>query len=189
MHWKNWGFGSFLEDEEIVLHVFRCPFMFTSGKMLTHLLGWGAVAGTIWFFFPQRLILVWAGVALFALFRMLSVFFYWYMNGIVMTNIGLVIVDWPTFFCKRGNRINFFDLDQVGVEKIGFKSFLGNYGKIIFMQIGGVLTEVLNINRPHRVSRIIENYKEKAINNKNFTEESALKNLLSQLVSLLLLNS
>ena len=38
------------------------------------------------------------------------------------------------------------------------------------------------INRPNRASKIIEKYREEIIDNKNFTEESALKGLLAQMV-------
>ncbi len=178
---KSWGFGSFIEDDETVLRVFRQPFVLYFGRIFFRLIIWGSLAAGVWFFFPQLMIL-WIGLVLWALFRAGSIFGYWYVNGIIMTDIGVVFVDWPKFFERRYHRIDYFDLDQIGVEKIGFKAFLNNFGTMQFVKVGGDITEVHNINRPNRTARIIENYKEKAIDEKNFTEESALKGLLSQIV-------
>ena len=100
-----------------------------------------------------------------------------------MSNESLIIIDWPKLFEKRFTRIDFHNLDEITVEKVGFGAFSLNYGMLTFQKVnGGEEFNVSQINRPNKVARIIESYRENILNQKNFTEESALKGLLSQMV-------
>lgn len=182
MNIKQIGFGSFLDNEEVVLRVFRRPFLKTFWKILLSLSIWGVIIFGLWTYLPPEFFYIWVFFAVVGVYKITVSYLNWYINAIIMTNVGLIFVEWPSLFQKQSNRIDFFDLDQVGVLRLGFKSFFGNYGTLQFYQAGGNLFEMKNINRPHRVARIIEKQKEKLINNKNFTEESSLKNLISQLV-------
>ncbi len=182
LHLKNFGFGAFLEEDEYVVEVFRLPAAFMIGKFMIRFVGWMSLAGVVFFFFPTKLLYVWLALAAFALYRSGAAFFHWYVNSVLMTNEGVILVEWPTMFVKKYTRLEWFNLDQVSVERIGVQSFLGNYGTLIFMKMGGDEMEVKNINRPHYVARTIEAYREKAMDEKNFTEESTLKGLISQLV-------
>ena len=58
-----------------------------------------------------------------------------------------------------------------------------NYGHVVINKVnGGESIVVKNVSRPTRCARIVESYREYAIDQKNFTEESALKGLLSHVV-------
>lgn len=178
------AFASFLEDDESIIAVFRRPFLF----MFTRVILWTAVSGLIgflfWFFIPEiKGFSFWWGVALGGTFKILSVLAYWYVNAIVMTNESVLFIEWPRFFEKRNKRLDFTNLDSVAVEKKGAHSFLMNFGTLIFEKTGGGdPIEIERINTPTRVVRKIESYKEQKVDEKNFTEESALKDLLCQLV-------
>ena len=182
MNLKRFGFNSFLEDEETVISIFRRPFVPVFGKIIFYFVLWGGLAFGLWFFLPTNIHLVWIVPVIVGFYKIFTLYVNWYVNAIVMTEVGLTFVEWPSLFQKQSTRVDFFDLDQVGVLKLGFKSYAGNYGTLQFFQAGGNIFEIKGINRPNRVARIIEKQKEKAVDDKNFTEESALKHLLSQLV-------
>lgn len=183
----NWGFGAFLEDDEKVLRVFRRPVIFTLPWLIIRLALWGGVVGVVWFFYPaynqMDLSYVWQGLALLGIIHTLAPLWQWYVNALVMTNESLIIVDWPRLWERRSTRIDFHNLDEITVERTGIKSFMLNYGNLLLAKInGGGEHVVSNLSRPRRAARIMEDYREWHLDQKNFTEESALKGLLSGIV-------
>jgi len=183
----RFGFGYFLEDDEKVLRVFRTPALFMLIRSFFHSAIFGGIAYIIWYLYRSYngfdLTYVWGFFALFALYKVLGAFFIWYYNAIVMTNESLVFIDWKKLFHRSFSRIDFHNLDEIEVARHGVKSFLLNYGTLSFQKVnGGETIAIKGISRPTWASRNIEKYREEIIDNKNFTEESALKGLLSQMV-------
>jgi len=182
-HLRQIGFESFLEDNEEVMRVFRRPFSFAFVKMLWRATIWGGMAWILWFLYPERLFWGWIFVGGFAIFKVSSSFLHWYLNAILMTSENIIFVDWERPFQRRSTRIDYWNLDQVQTERIGFWAFFWNFGNLHFQKVnGGELIMFSNANRPVRTAKIIEGIREDMVDAKNFTEESALKNLLSQLV-------
>lgn len=183
----NLTFRIFLEEDERVIKVFRRPFTLAIGPILLKGLVWAGLIYVMWFLYHRYnevdLRLLWAGVGILAFYQVFGGFFVWYYNAIVMTNEGLIFVKWRKLFDRSYTRIDFHNLDEIEVTKKGVRSFFLNYGTMNFQKVnGGESYGVKKINRPVKVSRIIERYREDMINAKNFTEESALKHLLSQMV-------
>lgn len=178
------AFDSFLEEDEVIEAVFRRPFLFMFTKVILWALVFGVVGFLVRFFVPPiKGVSAWWFVAGLGGFKGLSVFCFWYVNAILMTNESVLFIDWPSAFEKRNKRLDFSNLDSVAVEKKGVHSFFMNFGTLIFEKTGGgEPIEIEKINTPSKVVRIIELYKERKIDEKNFTEESALKDLLSQMV-------
>ncbi len=180
MNLKSIGFQGLLEDDERVVRVFRQPFHKYFTRMWARLLGWGGLAAmAAWYNFEWYWL--WGTLAVWAFVRVFSVFAYWYVNGIVMTNEGVMMMDWKRFFYKRYNKILFFDLDQVGVEKEGLKAFIGNYGNLEFVQVGGDTYKYEYVNRPFWVAKKIEQMKEHVVKHKKMEEEDSLKEVLASL--------
>jgi hypothetical protein len=175
-------FGSFLEEDETIIYIFRKPFLFFFVKFVF----WGTIAivsiGGLYFFYPQ-LILICIAIAVLIFFRVFMIFLFWYTNAIVMTNESIVYIEWPKLFQKKSTRIDFIHLDEITVERVGIKSFLLGYGHVHFSKIGGNAFMIDDISSPNKVARIIEQYREEKVHRKNFAEESTLKNIISSLVN------
>ncbi len=182
---KRLGFGSLLEDNEAVEAVFRKEFSSTFAKMMFFLLLWGGVSGVIWYVFRFYAFWEWVelGFLIFAFYKAMGSFLKWYFNAILMTTDNLLFVEWENIFHKKSVRVDYWNLDEIQVVRIGIKSFMGNYGDLYFMKYnGGTLYEAHRIHAPQQVARKIENYREQQVDAKNFTEESTLKELISGLV-------
>ena len=185
-------FRGFMEDDEHVKKVFRQPFLFSVKLFLFWGVTWALITGLLWFFYPTYnlestaifdLNLLWKISALIGLSCTLAPVFKWYVNAIVMTNESIIVIDWPKLFERRSTRVDLHNLDEITTERIGLKSFMLNYGHIVINKVnGGESIIVKNISRPTKCARIVESYREYAIDKKNFTEESALKGLLSHVV-------
>ncbi len=180
---RTFGFRSILEDDEIIVDVFRRPLFFTLSKIIFRTVFWGGLAAIIWFFYPTKLFYVWAGISAFGIWKILGVYCLWHFNCILMTNENIILIEWPKLFHRKFARIDYWNIDEIGVERLGLKSFAANYGTVFFAKVnGGSLLRFTKANRPNYVARTIEAFREKMVDSKNFTEESALKNLLSQMV-------
>jgi len=183
----KWGFGAFMEEDESVLRVFRRPILFSIPGFGIRALMWVGIVGAVWFFYPKynqlNVEYIWQGLAVVGFVHTFTPMWKWYFNALVMTNESLIIVDWPKLWERRSTRIDFHNLDEITVERSGFKSFMLNYGNLCLAKInGGGEHSVKGLARPTKTARHIEDYREWHLDKKNFTEESALKGLLSGIV-------
>ena len=184
-HFRQLGFGAFIEREknEEVVAVFRRPFSFALCKAVFRISVFWLGAGVVWFFYPDSLKYVWQLLLLFGLFRGFSALCFWYFNGLLMTSENLILIQWPQLFLRKSTRLDYWNLDEIEVERVGLAAFSWNFGDLHFQKINeGELFTFKKANRPNRAARIIESFREQMVDSKNFTEESALKNLLSNMV-------
>lgn len=176
-----------MEDDEKVLRVFRRPILFSIPGFSFRAALWIGLVAAAWFFYPAynqfNASYIWQGLAIMGFVHTFSPMWKWYFNALVMTNESLIIVDWPTLWQRRSTRIDFHNLDEITVERSGMKSFMLNYGNLCLAKInGGGEHLVRGLARPTKTARSIEDYREWHLDKKNFTEESALKGLLSGIV-------
>jgi hypothetical protein len=190
MNLKHLGFSDFLEEEEIITSIFRRSFSKNMGKIILNIIIFGGLAWLIHFYlnnydYKQNNILNYAFLVpiIGGLIKISREFMKWYGNAILMTNESLVFAEFYDFFDRKISRLDYWDLDDVELEKKGVGDYLGNKGDLIFTKVsGGTAEEFKRINNPRKIIRKIRKYKEKVLDEKNFTEESALKDLLSKLV-------
>jgi len=180
---KQIGFRKFLEKDEKIIRAFRKPFIFTFGRICYRGAIWSSLAFLVYFFLPASFYFLFLIILGFGIYKVSAAFFFWFFNSILMTNENIIIVSWPSLYHRKFTRIDYWHLDEISVEKKGVHSFFLNFGSLHFHKNNsGVPLIVHNIKRPKRTANIIEEFREQIVDHKNFTEESALKNLLSQLV-------
>jgi hypothetical protein len=192
MNFKSLGFSDFLEEDEIVESVFRHPFSRTFMKIMRNIIVFGALGWLIYFYLNNYhydysqtnryglffLIPVFVGII-----RIFKIFIDWYGNAILMTTESLVFAEFVHLFDRKITRIDYWDLDDVELEKKGVSDYIGNRGDLIFTKVsGGKDVYFKRINNPKKIIEKIRKHKSLMLDEKNFTEESALKDLLSKLV-------
>lgn len=192
MNLKHLGFSDFLENEEVVSASFRHPVSGTFLKMFFFAGFWGAIAcGVHWYWANyyydyssnNEYNLLWLIPAIIGCIKVFDVFMKWYANAILMTNESLIFAEFRHIFDRSISRIDYWDLDDVELEKKGVSDYLGNKGDLIFSKVsGGAAIEFKRVGNPRKIIKKIRKHKVKILNEKNFTEEGALKDLLSQLV-------
>jgi len=179
---RNIAFRSVLEDDEKILRVFRQ--FFPAPKVLFHLIFWGGIAGGLaWFFAGTEYQISAAVPAIFGAYRIGVVFLRWYKNAVLMTDQALVFVEWKKPFWQKITRLDYWDLDEVSLERTSAREFFSGVGDLVFERVNGGESLIFEqARRPKRTIKIIHKHRERMLDEKNFTEESALKNLLSQMV-------
>jgi hypothetical protein len=189
MNFQRIGFGSQLEESEKVERSFRRLF----GSVFLRMVLWGglffAIGWMIWVFLPQilpfgndsRWLVVL--VVVFGILRWMREFWQWYGNVILMTNESIVFAEWKGFFDRKTVRLDYWDLDEVGLERKGAAAFLSGVGDLVFEKTNGGTPYIYKgASRPKRAMKILRHHRGRMLDEKNFTEESSLRKLLSQMV-------
>ncbi len=176
-------FRGVLEDDEHVVRVFRRLMI----VLISEIIGWVLLIGIVhwavvtyiarwefWILLPFYTI---------ATYKVLVLFNRWYFNAVLMTNQNIIITEWQGFFHQRSIVISYWNLDEPQIEKKGLFAFIRNYGDVTFVKLNsGDKYTFKKLAHPHKVVKIIHHYKGQALHEKNFQEESALKNLISDMV-------
>lgn len=179
---KHVAFRSVLEDDEQILRVFRRSF--PGARFLFHLILWGGLAGGLgWFFAGTEYQLTAAVPAIFGVYRLVILWMRWHKNAVLMTDQDLIFIEWRKPFWQKITRLDYWDLDEVALERTSAREFVAGVGDLIFSRCNGGDDLVFEqARRPKRMIKIIHRHRERMLDEKNFTEESALKNLLSKMV-------
>lgn len=191
MNFKHLGFGDFLEEDEVVSAVFRHPLGSTFVKIIFFAGIWGGISWIVWFYWEDyyynysadnQYNFLWLIPAVIGAVKVFDIFMKWYANAILMTSESLVFSEFRHIFDRSASRIDYFDLDDIELEKKGMSDYLRNNGDLVFSKVGGGSIDFKSVGNPRKIIRKIRKHKSKMLNEKNFTEEGALKDLLSQLV-------
>jgi len=192
MKFRQFVFRQFLEDEETIDRAFRGPFPFSKILLYTGIT-FGAALFIRWLFFCSHDAAfcpyqsegeyAYIAVVIIGLYKTIQVFLSWYGNAVLMTTESLLFVTWPKLFSPTSVRLDYWDLDAVEVVRSGASSYIRNVGNLSFSKIsGGEAIVFEKVYRPHRTEKIITANRERMVDEKNFTEQSALKDLLAGLV-------
>ena len=177
------GYGPYLEEGEEVVRIFRRPFRLI--PFLLELLLWGGLIYIVaWSqMFRMDFLWIYAGIGAVGFFRLWRRFMDWWKNAILMTTESLLFLTWENFFKSSIARLDYFDQDVIDIQRNNAWAYFGHHGDLIFSKISGAEPHVFEkVWRPNRAVKILTAHREKMLDEKNFTEEGALKDLLSQLV-------
>ncbi|GEM_PF-1485870 len=177
------GFGGLLEENEQVLRVFRQTFFFSMRKMTGYLALASAGSFLAWFFLPGEYWPIAAGIGLVGFGKALDIFYAWYRNAMLVTDLNILLLEWPKPFQRTVTRIDYWNIDEIQVEKIGIAAFFHNYGTLHFQKVnGGELISFKDVSHPHRTAALLEAFREDMVDFKQKTEEGSLKEILTGLV-------
>ncbi len=136
-----------------------------------------------WLFFPN---LLWIAVGVVALgvIRTLLVVQDWYYDSWLITNMGIIGVEWTGFFDRTSDRVEYQSIEGISYKIKGVIPTLFNYGNITLAKLGNQTTVKLKAAfNPKRIEKNVVKYQDKFMTKKNFSDQEVLKQLLSELVS------
>ncbi|MFC1647642.1 hypothetical protein ACFL10_01455 [Patescibacteria group bacterium] len=176
-------YQDYLEDEEEIFfvghrHVFIMLRDF--GRLITlH----GALPFILWLFFPQ-MFWIYLGWAALGVIRLLLVIQDWYYDCWLITNMGIVGVEWTGYFDRTSDRVEYQSIEGVSYKIKGIIPTIFNFGNITLAKLGGPTTVTLkSACNPKRIEKNVVKYQDKFMTKKNFTDQEVLKQLISDMVS------
>lgn len=178
------GFGSILQDEEIIVDVFRKKKSYLVSRMLFWGTLFSVIAGCIRWINPDKLFYIWIGVFIIGTLQLLNLYLWWHMNALLMTNASLIKVTWLKFMEKTTSRIDYWDIDEIEVIQKGLSAIMYHFGDIHITKVSGAEpTSFGPLSNPQEIADTIADFKEQVVHNKQFTEDAGIKDLLTQLIS------
>lgn len=179
---RNYMYDDYLEDNEKIFfiahrHLFM---MFRDFARLFAI--HAALPFAVWLFFPQLfwIYITWGTIGIV---RVLLVIQDWYYDCWLITNMGVIGVEWTGYFERASNRVEYQSIEGVGYKIKGVIPTIFNYGDITLSKLGGPTTVTLkNCYNPKKTEKNIVKFQDKFLTKKNFTDQEVLKRLLSDLV-------
>ena len=109
----------------------------------------------------------------------------WYFDVLLITNYGVVDIDWRGIFDKSSTRIDYGTIIGVSYEKSGAAQTLFDYGPLVIeIEHSGERQVALpNAASPLEAEEKILTLKEKFIQKHSLENEHALKEILSEMVA------
>ncbi|MCF7836951.1 hypothetical protein K9N08_01485 [Candidatus Gracilibacteria bacterium] len=142
-----------------------------------------AVPALFFTMFPTQVSL-WIFGAWFALgfFRFIHEVMDWYFDALLVTNFGVIDLDWRSIFDKSSQRIDFDTLTGVSFEKRGILSNIFNFGNFTIQSFGGDNLNLPIAVSPQHAEREVMEAKEKYTHERGMEDEKVLKEVLAGMV-------
>lgn len=124
---------------------------------------------------------VW-GVA--SLVWLLRNFFDYYLDAWIITNHGVIDLEWLGWFHRQSSRVLYSDIQGVSTETHGITGTLMRYGTVSVEKIStGSTIAIDHVPRPRRVESAILKNMEAYLHTKNLKNSKHIEELLSQFVA------
>lgn len=179
---RDYLFSDYLEDEEEIVYVAHRHIFVLFRDLFGVIILHGVLTGFFWLFFPQ-LLLVYAIWVFIGLVRTFFIFLDWYYDSWLLTNMGIISVEWTGYFDRTSARVEYPSIEGVTYSIKGIMQTVFNFGDVTLAKFGGPTTmDIKEANNPKRVEKNVLKYQEKYMTSKNFQDQEVLKQLLSDLV-------
>lgn len=123
---------------------------------------------------------IWWGWAALGLLIFLYEILNWYLDAWVITNQGIIDLQWNSFFDKSSTRIEYHTIEGITYQIKGFWGTIMNFGDIMVERLGtGTIVTLENVAFPKKVEREVLHYQDKFIRKKNMKDDMALKDMLA----------
>ncbi|PIP65532.1 hypothetical protein COU77_02450 [Candidatus Peregrinibacteria bacterium CG10_big_fil_rev_8_21_14_0_10_49_16] len=111
-------------------------------------------------------------------------FFDYYLDAWLITDSGIIDIEWFGWFHRRSTRILFSDIEGVSYEISGIGATLLRYGTVSIERISsGEEVELEYVPHPREVEGIILDQMEEYLNQKNLKDSKHVQEILANLVS------
>ena len=176
-------FASHLQDDEKLIYVVHSHW-FSAYRQLFKAAFFGMLIPAIFYaMFPVLaaawIFGIWFVLGILRFFREVAD---WYFDAFLVTDMGVVDLDWRGVFDKSSTRITFDDLVGISYDKCGFWSSIFNFGGLVIQTDGTTEITLENAVAPQRAEKEILNAKEKYSHDRGIEDEKVLKEILSGMV-------
>ncbi len=176
-------FGSHLQEGEKLVYVIHSHW-FAAYKPVCKVSFFGMLIPALFFaMFPTQLSL-WIFGFWFVLgfLRFIREVMDWYFDVLLITNHGIIDLDWRGVFDKSSTRLDYESVVGTTFDKIGFLSSILNFGYFNIQTFGEAKFELAMAAKPQRAENEIIVAKERYTHERGLEDEKVLKEILSGMV-------
>ena len=171
------------DDEEIILVVHKhwilgCKYLFW--PLLAFLSAW-----LLFVFVPYRPIFYAAALgSIVTLVWGLRSFYDYYLDAWIITDQGIIDVEWHGWFHRQSTRVLYSDIQGVSYEIQGMLGTMMRFGSIGVEKIStGSVLSMDSVKNPRAVEAVILQAMEGYLHGKNLTDAKHVQDILAQLVA------
>ncbi len=125
-----------------------------------------------------------AFIAVWLLVWWLRNFLDYYLDAWIVTNKGILIIEWHGWFHRESTRILFSDVEGVGYEIQGILGTIFNVGTLSVERVStGSTVAIGNVKKPKRAEGIILKNMENYVLAKNLKDAKTVQNILTEFVT------
>jgi len=117
-----------------------------------------------------------------AYLRFMYILIDWYADVWLITNMGIIVIDWRGLFSNSATRLGYEDIEGVGYDINGFWPTMLRYGAMTLKVMSGNNLELKPAARPRKAELAVIKFQDKFMNEKEMSDAGNLKNLLSSMV-------
>jgi hypothetical protein len=177
-------FRQHLEDDEEVKAVIHKHWISGIKGLLIPITG--LIAGwTVFYFSPFTI--VFYGVSIWSIaisIWWLRNFFDYYLDAWIVTDQGIIDLEWHGWFHRQSSRILFSDIEGVSYEICGLLGTLFRYGTVSIEKIStGSVIALEAVKHPKRIQRLILGNMEEYIHGKNLKDSTYVQELLADMIA------
>ncbi len=176
-------FGSHLQDDEKLIFVVHSHW-FANYRKFFKIVFFGLVVPAIFFaMFPIELAAwIFGSWFVFGILRFFREVADWYFDAFLITDLGVIDLDWRGIFDKSSTRVAFDDLVGISYEKRGFWASVFNFGNFVIQNDGNSEIDLSNAANPQRAEKEILDAKDKYSRDRGMEDEKVLKEILAGMV-------
>lgn len=179
MYLSTFFFAPYLEQGEKVHHVFhRHPFVMF--KDLFRISFFGITLPAFFFYLFPQFVLFFAIWVVVSMIRIMYVFFNWYHDALLSTNVSLIAVQWNGFFDRTSSRLEYQNIDGTSCEIRGFRRTIFNFGHVTIA--GSTTLTLKDAVNPKKIERKVMQEQEHYMHNLHMNDSNAIKTLLTDVV-------
>lgn len=171
------------DDEEIIMVVHK-HWLLWFKYLFWPLLGF-VFAWLLFLFAPHRFIFYIAAIASIAtMVWALRSFYDYYLDAWIITDQGIIDVEWHGWFHRQSTRVLFSDIQGVSYEIQGFLGTMMRFGTIGVEKIStGSVLSMDSVKNPRAIEALILQAMEGYLHGKNLTDAKHVQDILAQLVA------
>lgn len=134
--------------------------------------------------FERSAIIVLGTMLLCSTLWLIRNFLDYYLDAWIITNYGIIDVEWHGWFHRESSRVLYSDVQGVSYEIKGVFNTLLRYGTIAVEKVStGSLIGMTYVSNPRRVEAIILKNMEEYLHQKNMHDASVVQQLISEVIS------
>lgn len=177
-------FKKHLEDDETVSQIvhqyWTVGLQYLFWPSIAFLAGWLFLAVA-----PSRLVLIFVSCwTLFTLIWWARSFLDYYLDAWVITDHGIIALEWMGWFHRQSTRILYSDIQGVSYEIKGIVATLSRMGTLSIEKIStGASVSIENVRDPKRIEVLVLRNMEAYLHAKNLKNATHVQELLSEFVA------
>lgn len=183
MKFKHRFFRNHLDAGEIILDVWHRHILVLKIDSIK-IVFFGILLPILGYFIVPKAILAFAIWLTVGLIGLIYRFFDWYFDAWVLTNTGVIDIEYNGLFDMTSTRIEYHMIEGISYTIKGVLQTMFNYGEITIDKLGAQTSVVLKDARsPKKLERLVMKYQEKYVYDRSVRDHNALKGMLSEMIA------